>query len=240
MSKRRLVLLSGFLAWSGIALAQQSAPDSVAAIEPSPDATQSKEDHRIFGVLPNYRTADGTKPFGPLTSAQKFHIAVKDTFDYPLFGLSAAFAGLYQLENQNPSFGQGVKGYAHRYGTSYLDNGIGNMMTEGIMPSLLKQDPRYFRKVHGTPMARVGYALTRVLICKTDSGKPDFNYSEVVGNGLVAALANAYYPDNRTAHDTVERLGTQIGTDAISNVLKEFWPDIKKKFFHRGSASGND
>src|SRR5450631_404717 len=97
------------------------------AVEPSA-APAPAIDKRIFGVLPNYRTADGTAPFVPITTRHKFYIAAKDSFDYPVYLTAAAFAGFYQLENQNPSFGQGVKGYAKRLATSYADQAVGNLM----------------------------------------------------------------------------------------------------------------
>jgi hypothetical protein len=194
---------------------------------------EPRPDHHIFGVLPNYRTADGTKEFAPITPRQKFAIAVKDSFDWPLSLLGGAYAGLYQLENASPSFGQGVKGYAHRFGTSYSDQVMGNMLTEGIMPTLLQEDPRYFRRVHGSKRGRTGYALTRILVTRMDSGSWRFNFSEVLGNGIGASIANAYYPDSRGFSPTMARFATQLGTDAVSSVLKEFWPDIKQRLFHR-------
>jgi hypothetical protein len=184
-------------------------------------------------VLPNYRTADGTQPFRPITTKQKFTIATKDTFDYPSYVLAAAFSGLSQVNNSNPSFGQGIKGYARRYGSAVADQDIGNFMTEAIWPSILREDPRYFRKVHGSFKGRLWYASTRVLVTRTDSGGSRFNTSEFMGNGTVAALGNWYYPDARGFAPTLQRMGTQIGTDAISNVLKEFWPDIKRKWLHK-------
>ncbi len=193
----------------------------------------SGEDKRIFGVLPNYRTADGSIPFSPITVKQKFTIARKDTFDYPSYILAAAFAGLSQLDNSNPSFGQGARGYARRYGSAVLDQDVGNYMTEAIWPSMLHEDPRYFRKVHGSVMGRVGYSLTRVLVTRTDAGNWRFNTSEFMGNGAVAAIGNLYYPDARGFSPTMQRMGTQIGTDAVSGVLKEFWPDIKRKWLHQ-------
>lgn len=129
--------------------------------------------------------------------------------------MAAVFSGLYQLEDQNPSFGQGIKGYVHRYGTAYADQAVGNLMTEAVLPSLFHQDPRYFRKVRGTPMHRNFYALSRVLVTRTDAGGSTFNVSEVLGNGISASLGNAYYPQERTAGDTLNRMGTAIGTDAI-------------------------
>lgn len=200
----------------------------------------SGQDKRIFGVLPNYRTADGTKPFKPITTKQKFTIATKDTFDYPSYVLAAAFSGISQLDNSNASFGQGLKGYARRYASAVGDQDIGNFMTEAIYPSLLRQDPRYFRKVNGSVMGRLAYAATRVLVTRSDAGTWQFNASEFLGNGTVAAIGNLYYPDARGFGPTVQRMGTQIGTDAISGVLKEFWPDLKRKFMHKRETASAD
>ena len=131
------------------AVASAQTADSAGNVQPAPSAVEQPAgqpiDKRIFGVLPNYRTADGSLPFQPITAKHKFYIAAKDSFDYPVYLTAAAVAGLYQLENQNPSFGQGVEGYAKRLATSYGDQAIGNMMTEAIFPALLHEDPRYFR-----------------------------------------------------------------------------------------------
>jgi hypothetical protein len=204
-----------------------TAPNTPGVIR-APEEKQEEVDHRILGVLPNYRTANPMDVYVPLTPKQKFTIATKDSFDWPNYLVSGAFAGLYQLENENPSFGQGLKGYAHRYWTSYIDQSMGNLMTEAVLPTLLHEDPRYFRKVTGPKWGRMGYALTRVLVTHTDAGGTRFNYSEVLGNGIMAGVGNAYYPDNRGLEDTVQRWGMQIATDSLSNVLKEFWPDIKR------------
>jgi hypothetical protein len=198
-------------------------------------AGQSPEDKRIFGVLPNYRTVESTTPFVPLTAKQKITIATKDTIDGPSYILAGAFAGLYQLENQNPSFGQGVKGYARRYGSAIADQDIGNYMTEGFMPVLLKEDPRYFRRGSGSIKSRLFYAATRIAVAKTDKGAPTFNFSEFLGNGITAAAGNAYYPDEIGFTPTMTRMFTQIGTDSFSNVLKEFWPDFKRKILKKGN-----
>lgn len=184
-----------------------------------------------MGVLPNYRTADGTLPFSPLSTKQKFTIAFKDSFDWPVYFLSGAFAGLYQAQDANPSFGQGIKGYAHRYVTAYGDQVVGNMMAEAIVPTLLREDPRYFRRVNGSGWKRTGYALSRILVTRTNRGTWRFNFSEVLGNGITASIANAYYPQSRGFSSTMERLSMQLSTDAMSNVLKEFWPDVKRRWF---------
>jgi len=230
------VVLGCFLL-TGTAVAQSESPglSSPAAVVPATEvpATQSPAtpvDKRIFGVLPNYRTAEASLPFARLSAKQKFTIAFKDSFDWPVYPTAAAFATLYQLENQNPSFGQGMSGYARRFAGSYGDQMVGNMMTEGIVPSLLHQDPRYFRLGEGSGWSRARYALTRIFVARTDSGHNTFNFAEWGGNGAAVALSNAWYPDTRTVSDNVQKLLIQCATDAFSQVLKEFWPDVKRHF----------
>jgi hypothetical protein len=230
-----MILLAGVC---GSALpAQNSDPPTVAETKTAEAQSASEIDKRAFGVLPNYRTADGSLPFSPITAKYKMTIAVKDSFDGPLYLTGGLFAGIYHLQNQNPSFGQGLQGFAKRYAASFGDQMIGNMMTEGVMPSLLHQDPRYFRRGTGSVKSRLAYALTRIFVCKNDSGKWAFNFSELFGNSVSTAISNAYYPDTRTAHDNVQKLGIQLGTDALSQVAKEFWPDIKRKWFSKHAKS---
>ncbi len=124
------------------AAAQPVAPASQVTKDPTQGPQPETQDKRVFGVFPNYRTTDGNVPFQPITSKQKILIGLKDSFDWPVYITGGAFAALYQIENQNPSFGQGMKGYARRYGTALADQVIGNMMTESFMPVLFHQDPR--------------------------------------------------------------------------------------------------
>jgi hypothetical protein len=214
------------------------ATDTTETADPAtgdPPTTPVAEDKRIFGVLPNYRTVEGSQPFATITPKQKLWIATKDTIDGPSYVLAGLFAGLYQLENQNPSFGQGVKGYAHRYGTAIADQDIGNYMTEGFLPVLLKEDPRFFRRGTGRFWGRTLRAALGVVVAKTDKGTNTFNFSEFLGNGITASIGNAYYPDEVGFTPTMARMFTQIGTDAFSDVLKEFWPDFKHKVLKRGN-----
>jgi hypothetical protein len=219
---------------------QQGTPDAAA---PAPQGASTEQEppggKRVFGVLPNYRTADASQEGIPISAHQKFVIASKDSFDYPLVLLAGAFAGLGQLADQQPSFGQGIKGYVHRLATNYADQAMGNMFTEGLFPAMLHEDPRYFRRGSGPKWHRAGYALTRIFVTRTDSGHARFNYSEWLGNASSVAISNAYYPDGRTFGDNATKLLEQCGTDAISQVLKEFWPDIKRKFFHKGGDGTN-
>jgi hypothetical protein len=199
---------------------------------PQPPPVQAPEDKRVFGVFPNNRTTENAIPFHSITAKQKVTIAFKDSFDWPVFPTSAAFAALYQIENQNPSFGQGMQGYAKRFATAYGDQMIGNMMTEGFVPAIFHQDPRYFRLGEGTKLHRVLYALEAIEVARMDSGRRTFNFSEWGGNAAAVAISNAYYPDTRDWSDNLQRLLVACGTDAFSNVLKEFWPDVKRKL-HR-------
>jgi hypothetical protein len=212
-------------------------------VESKPDTQKPPEPpggKRVFGVLPNYRTVNESEVNGPLTARQKFTIASKDSFDYPLVLLAAGLAGIGQLSDQNPSFGQGLKGYSKRLASSYGDQAIGNILTEGLFPVLLHEDPRYYRRGTGSKWSRVGYAASRVLVTHTDSGGTRFNYSEWIGNATGTAISNAYYPDQRTVGDNVTKLIEQCGIDALSQVLKEFWPDVKHKLFQRGDATAAD
>ena len=227
---RRHILLVLTLVMGGAALAQDSVIESPTA------SNAPTEDKRVFGVIPNNRTTEGSLPFAPITAKRKMTIAFKDSFDWPVYITSGLFASLYQLDNENPSFGQGMSGYAKRYAASYGDQMIGNMMTEGIVPSLLHEDPRYFRVGSGTKKSRLVSALTQIVVTRTDSGGRTFNVAEWGGNAASVAISNAWYPDTRNVSDNVQKLLMQCATDAFSNVLKEFWPDVKRHFERKREA----
>ena len=212
--------------------ADPNAPVPPGKIDPGPG--QPLEDKRVFGVLPNYRTANGQVPFVAISTKQKFTIATKDSFDYPVLLTTAFFAGLSQAEgNDNNVYGQGVKGFAHRYGISYVDQVVGNYFPEAIVPSLFHIDPRYFRKGTGSYKSRLWYSLNRIFVCKSDNGTPAFNANEFVGNSLASLAGLAYHPHQRTAGDAVSQFVTYVATDAFGQVAKEFWPDLKRIYGHR-------
>lgn len=212
------------------------------AVKSKPDTPEPREPpggKRVFGVLPNYRTVNENEVNGPMTTRQKFTIASKDSFDYPLVFLAAGLAGVGQLSDQNPSFGQGLKGYSKRLVSAYGDQAIGNILTEGVFPALLHEDPRYYRRGTGSRWSRIGYAASRVLVTHRDSGGTRFNYSEWIGNATGTAISNAYYPDQRTVGDNVTKLIEQCGIDAFSQVLKEFWPDVHKLLQRRNATAAD-
>jgi hypothetical protein len=204
-------------------LAQESA-DRGAAEATTASQTESK---RLFGIIPNYRTSPSLEHYQPLTTSEKFKLASEDAFDRGTFLLAAGFAGQGQITKANPSFGQGVEGYAHYFATSYADWAIGDYMTEAAFPSLLRQDPRYFRRGTGSGFRRLTYAMSQIFRTHTDSGGQAFNFSEVGGNAAAVAISQAYYPENRDAANAASKLAIQIGVDMASNVMKEFYPDLR-------------
>ncbi len=213
-------------------VAQQPTPGVLAKA-----SEQGSESKRLFGIIPNYRTSASLNPYVPLTTREKFKIASQDSFDRGTFVLAAAFAGESQLTNANRSFGQGVAGYARYLGTSYADFVIGDYMTEAIYPSLLHQDPRYFRRGTGTTWQRLGYAIGQIFETHNDSGAKQFNYSEFLGNASAVAISNSYYADNRDVSDAATKFGSQISVDLASNILKEFSPDIRRKFARKRDSN---
>ena len=188
------------------------------------------ESRHILGIIPNYRTFPSLSNYKPLTSGEKFKLASEDSLDRGTFALGAAFGGLGQLTNANKSFGQGAAGFGRYFGSSYGDLLIGNYMSEAVYPSILHQDPRYFRHGTGSGRSRFAYAISRVIWTQRDSGGTQFNYSEWLGNSTAVAISNAYYPDQRSAGNAISKLVMQVGVDAAGNVLKEFWPDLLHKF----------
>jgi hypothetical protein len=235
--------------------AQQPLPpatDGAVAASKQGDSDHAKTDHaaaddqappdkRVLGVLPNYRTVNETGVYTAITAKQKLIIASKDSFDYPLVLLGAAFAGISQLDNSDPSYHQGVEGFAKRLAANYADQALGNMFTEGFFPVLLHEDPRYRRigPSRGTKKYRAWYAASRVFVTRTDSGGTRFSYSEWLGNATAVAISNTYHPDERDWSDNATKLLEQVGTDAVSQVLKEFWPDIKHKLFHKNPPASD-
>lgn len=211
----------------------QQEPQPGTINSPSGSNPPEPEMKRIFGIIPNYRTFPSLAHYKPLTTGEKFKIATQDSFDRGTFLLAAAFGGEGQLTRSNPSFGDGVSAYASYLATSYADFVIGDYLTEAIYPTLLHQDPRYFRRGTGSGMSRLGYAVGQIFWTHKDSGGMQFNYSEIIGNSTAVAISTAYYPEGRDVSSAVSKLSAQIGVDMASNILKEFSPDIYRKLTHK-------
>ena len=210
-----------------------SGDESVSTAGSIESTKTEKPDKRLFGVLPNYRTVDASIPFSPLTRRQKLSIASHDSFDWPTYVMAGVMTFAMPGTEDTKLYGTGLEGFANRYVRSSADQIIGNMLTEGFLPVLLRQDPRYFRPGTGTFWSRLRSALTQTTIARNDSGRRVFNTSEFLGNAIAVSISNAYSPNLRSWSTSTEKLGIMIGTDTFSNVVKEFGPDIKQKFLHR-------
>ena len=185
---------------------------------------KDQEKQRIFGALPNfYVTYDPAAP--PLTSKQKFKLAWKATTDPINIAVAAGTAGMEQAQNSSPGYGQGAQGYAKRFGAAYADSVTGTFLGAAILPSLFKQDPRYFYKGTGTVRSRMLYALAASVICKSDNGRWQTNYSVIVAGFVSDGISNLYYApaaDRGRPALTVENALIGIGSSAVTNVLQEF------------------
>lgn len=202
------------------------------------DQTPPKNDpNRIFGVLPNYTSVDKCTAFVPLTTKATFVMTAQGAFDKVVFPFTAITAAFSQLQDQSSSYGQGWVGYAKRYGTSFADNTLATFTTTAILPTALHQDPRYFVLGHGGGWHRTEYALSRTMVTLSRTGHTQFNVSDIGGNLLAAGAMNIYHPrEDRTVSATLNRWGMQVLFDGGTNVLKEFWPDIRRHW-HKTSGT---
>lgn len=186
--------------------------------------------------MPNYLTVENPKKeVVPLTVEQKFELFEKETFDPFTFAASAAGAGISQWHNGDPKYGQGWAAYGDRFGAAVADVTTQNFFQDAVLASVFHQDPRYFRR--GPEFGfwyRVGYAMSRAFVTRTDAGKNDVNYSGLIGMSMGIALSNAYYPAaSVSGTEVASRFGTSLLASALSNILPEFWPDIHDKLLHR-------
>lgn len=191
------------------------------------EAVGGQQPKRILGIIPNYRSVSADVRLPSLSTKEKFGLAKEDTFDWGSFLLAGALAGIAEDRHSVPEFRQGAAGFGRYYWHFLADETVGNYFTEALVPALTHEDPRYYTQGHGGIGRRAGYAVSRLFITKTDSGRLGFNFSEIVGNGLAAAVSNVYYPTpERTWVKTQQKWTSQIALDGVFNVLKEFWPDI--------------
>jgi len=226
-----------FMSLGGAAWAQQpstsSAQQAPSSAAPTQGESAQPKNDRIFGVLPNYRTIEIPKlKITPLTAKEKFKLAAEDSFAYPIAG---AFAALAQRQNDPKSWGEESWGpFSKRYAASFADQTDENMMTEAVVPALLKEDPRYFRMGTGSFFKRTSYAMSRIWVTRTDAGGRTFNFSEIAGAGLSSAISNVYYPqEDRTLSKNLNRWGVLVAEDTVFNLLKEFWPDMRQKILKK-------
>jgi hypothetical protein len=200
------------------------------------EGTQTK---RILGIIPNFRAVSVDTHLPPETPKEKFLGFAQDSFDYSSFIWIGVLAGVSQAKNSTPEFGQGAAGFGRYYWHSFADQANENLWVEFLLPVATRQDPRYYTlgrrsaSGHNGPLKRAGYAVSRLFITRTDSGGNTFNISEVGGSGAAAAISNLYYPSpERTWTKTYQRWILNGSLDGMTNVFREFWPDINHAIFH--------
>jgi hypothetical protein len=212
-----------------LAIASSSTEIRVTAsrVEIAQAQIKQQEQQRILGFFPNFYVSY-VHDAVPLTSKQKFQLATRSMIDPVTFALTAVGAGVQQANNDFSGYGQGAQGYAKRFGASYMDNVTSTFIGSAILPSILKQDPRYFYKGTGSVKSRIWYAIANSVICKGDNQRWQPNYSAILGGLASGAISNLYYPQKDRGtwlvfEDTL--IGT--GQTALFNILQEF---VLKRF----------
>jgi hypothetical protein len=236
---------------SGVAPSSSSAAKESSSAQ-TPAAQQSQhqkaaqqineqEHQRVLGIVPAFNTSYRSDA-ASLTAGQKMSLALRSTTDPFAFGAAFLVAGYHEAMDEDTGFGWGAKGYGKRSGAAYLDAFDGNMIGNGILPSLLHQDPRYFRLGHGTVTHRLFYAAATTFICKHDNtGKWEPNYSNVAGNMISGALSNYYYPSSNSGAGQTIGNGMIVTVEgAFGSIFQEFWPDVSRKFLHKDPTHGLD
>ncbi|MGC2419821.1 MAG: hypothetical protein WA434_18905 [Candidatus Acidiferrales bacterium] len=198
------------------------------------DQSQPQQTKRMMYVVPNFAAVSANTELPPLSARGKFVLAWHDSFDYSSFVWTGIVATQSYGLDSDPELGSGIAGYGRYYWRAFVDGTSGTYFTEAIVPAMTHEDPRYYTMGHGGFFRRIGYALSRSVLTKTDSGGTSFNWSEVGGNGLEAALSNAYYPpQERGISQTATNWATQMESAALNNIAKEFWPDFRSKVLRR-------
>lgn len=184
---------------------------------------EAQEQQRLFGVLPNFFVSYVPDAI-PLTTRQKFELSWKSRLDPVQFGVVGIVAGIQHTRNDFSGFGDGAEGYAKRYAAAYGNVLTRSLITQVALPSLFKQDPRYFYKGTGSTASRVGYALSRAVIKKGDNGRWQPNYSGILGSLASGAVSNLYYPseNRRGVQLTLENAAIGIGGAAVGHLAQEF------------------
>ena len=189
---------------------------------------------RILGIMPNYRAVSAGEIPPPPTPREALKIATQNSFDYSSFifvGLTSAEA---EWSDVHPKLGEGFKGYGRYYWRGFVDKTDRNYLVVFVMPTIFHQDERFYAKGDGRVLTRAVYAASRVLITPNYHGHNSFNASEIIGTGIAQGISTAYYPKgDRTIGALAVKFGYAIGRDALTNVFREFWPDIATHVLHR-------
>lgn len=208
--------------------AQGANPQDKTQREKAEEQLKEQEHQRVMGVMATFNTTTNRDAL-PLSPKQKFELFFKSETDPWPFLLSSVVAGIGQADDSEMEWGQGVQGYAKRFGAAYSDAFIGNFFGNAVLTTVLREDPRYFQKGSGSAMKRFLWAAGSTVWCKRDKGTWGPNYANVGGNLIGAAIARAYYPaSERTVADTLNDGLTVSAEGIVGAEVIEFWPDLEK------------
>src|ERR1700737_3677386 len=212
-----------------------SLPAQAPAPQDKKDDSQAQQSKRMFWLVPNFAAVNANTQLPPLSTHEKFVLPAPDSvLDYSSFTWTGILAAQAMALNSDPELGHGIAGYGRYYWRTFTDGVSGTFFTEAIVPSIAHEDPRYYTMEQGGFFRRTGYAISRAVLTKTDSGRTRVSLSEVVGNALEAGLSNAYFPlQERGLGETATNWGTQMESAVLNHLFQEFWPDIRRKVFRR-------
>jgi hypothetical protein len=189
-----------------------------------------------MGVMATFNTTRDPDAL-PLSAGQKYRLFFKSATDPWAFSLAGAVSGIGQAHNDEPTWGQGAEGYAHRFGAAYSDYFIGNFFGNAVLPTILHEDPRYFQKGTGSFPSRFLWAAGSTVWCKRDRGGWGPNWANVVGNFIGTAIARVYYPPSeRTVTGTLADGLTVSAEGIIGAEVIEFWPDMVRSYRRKHAA----
>ena len=216
---------------------QPNQPNAQNPPQNQPPSDRPPQTKRILGIIPNFRAVSTDEKLPPQTVKEKFMTATNDSFDYSSVFIPLALAGYGMGTKSYPEFGDGADAFGKYLWRASVDQTVENYMVEFAFPVIARQDNRYYTLGRGGFFRRTGYALSRVIITRSDAGNEVFNVSEVAGSGAAAGISTTYYPAReRSFGNFAGEWGIDIGIDAASFVAKEFWPDINSHLFQRKST----
>lgn len=211
---------------------QNTSPSAATGSQSTPPGEQQPK--RILGVMPNFRAVSAGALPPPPTPKESFIIATQNSFDYSSFIFVGITSMLAEGTNAHPALGKGVSGFGRYYWRGFLDKTDGNYLVIFALPSLLHEDERYYAKGKGEFFKRGIYAASRILITPDYHGHNTFNASEVFGRAMAQGVSISYYPSSdRTIGALAVKYGWAMGRDALTNVFREYWPDIATHVLHR-------
>jgi hypothetical protein len=231
MRKRRYAIVSLAIIYSLSLCCQAAAGKQGSAqnADANPAAHKKKKKLRKVLGLVHTRGVVNADTAPPLTAGGKFNLAVSEFANPFAVVIAPIKAEYYRATDPRAKIGYGISGYGEQVGAAYLDTVDAAMFSTFLYPSLLHQDPRYYRKGEGPFKSRFLYSISRVFITRGDSGQKEVNWSQVLGSATATVISRTYYPPpSRGFGRTTSNLGWSLLGDAGTNLFNEFWPDFAR------------